>query len=627
VANVAFLYNSQQYFHVEISDEKTTVMETYRTEGVEGLKVIPDKAYYDVGELARMEVVYTGSKAATKWLYYDAVSRGFVVTTGRMKLDDNNKASFTLPITEDLAPLAEIRVYKTQKDLNVAHDVALFGVGTAATGLNVSIDTDKELYLPNDSITFQFTVTDKGAPIQAALGIAGVDQSVFEIHERFTGLEKVLQNLENEFITPQYQICNYVYSPDSPSGAIPEETESVVSKKKLSTTGGSAMLVLAGTSHLDYADQLEDYYGTYYWFILAFLGLLGYLGLFILALKYKTAAVLAMVLLILLPIIMTAGMIMYYITQNLSTMGGNGGGSVGLTDSGTEATELRQDEWDDQNRPVAETKDSDDDGMDTMLGGGIGDGGIDGELPKLPDESSGYTDAGDPETNGGAKSMQIRQYFPETWYWNPSLITDGTGKASLSLTTPDSITTWNVEAVASTKDERFGLGTKNVTVFKGFFIEPDLPVSVVRNDEFQLKILIYNYEPNPGNITVTLHPANWYDLLSNSTTATKFVNASSVTSVEFMIQAKEVGTFKLTVDGDNGKKIDRVIKDMRVEPDGKPIEELINGGLDNDQTVDATITFNPDRIPNSTNCKAPGRFGGSNPRRRGELYRVRLRLR
>jgi hypothetical protein len=69
-----------------------------------------------------------------------------------------------------------------------------------------------------------------------------------------------------------------------------------------------------------------------------------------------------------------------------------------------------------------------------------------------------------------------------------------------------------------------------------------------------------------------------------------------------MIRTKEVGKFKITVDGDNGRKIDRVIKEIRVEPDGKAFEELINGGLDNDETVNATISFNADRIPNSTNA-------------------------
>ena len=49
----------------------------------------------------------------------------------------------------------------------------------------------------------------------AALGISIVDKSVFEISERFNGLEKLYYELEEEFITPQYEIHEYIFSNDT----------------------------------------------------------------------------------------------------------------------------------------------------------------------------------------------------------------------------------------------------------------------------------------------------------------------------------------------------------------------------------------------------------------------------
>jgi uncharacterized protein YfaS (alpha-2-macroglobulin family) len=590
VAKISFTYDNQRYITIRVSDGETSVHETYYFRGSEGLKVIPDDTYYDVGEVAQIQIMYTGEKAVTKWVYYDVLAKGFVVHTGRLKLDKNNRGSISLPITSDMAPLAEIRVYKTLTDLNVAHDLALFGVGTAETGLNVSIDTDRGLYMPNDQITFQFTVTDHGDPVQAALGLAGVDQSVFEIHERFTGLEKVIHDLEEEFITPQYEICNYVYSPGSALGGVPEESVSVVSKTELSTAGKSSMLVVTGTSHLDYANQLENYYGSYYWFTLLFLGLMGFLVLFVLALKYSKARAIVGALLVLLPIFMVGGMLAWVIQTQVSTLGGE--------------------EFDDVERGDAVEmfpEDEDRAAKSSYEEGSMGLGGFDGDgtgldVPTLPDHDSDGTPDEKSDDGDGFKPIQTRQYFPETWFWEPSLITNELGQATLKLTTPDSITTWNVEAVASTKDERFGLGTKNVTVFKGFFIEPDIPLKVVQGDEFPLRILIYNYEHVPNNVTVTLYQSNWYDLLENASVTTAYVNASSVTSVEFRIRALNVGTFKLIVDGDNGAKVDRVIKEMTVEPNGKAIETLVNGGLDNDQIVEHKMELYENRIHNSTNA-------------------------
>ena len=92
---------------------------------------------------------------------------------------------------------------------------------------------------------------------------------------------------------------------------------------------------------------------------------------------------------------------------------------------------------------------------------------------------------------------RIREWFPETWYWNPVLITDKNGEASVSLTTPDSITTWEIKAVGSTQNAKIGVTNENLTVFQQFFIEPDIPVSVVRNDTFPLRTTPTRTYPRP----------------------------------------------------------------------------------------------------------------------------------
>ena len=46
----------------------------------------------------------------------------------------------------------------------------------------------------------------------------------------------------------------------------------------------------------------------------------------------------------------------------------------------------------------------------------------------------------------------------------------------------------------------------------------------------------------------------------------------------------------------------RVIKDIKIVPDGKAIEELMNGVLENNQIDSAKITLLDNRIPNSTNA-------------------------
>ena len=75
---------------------------------------------------------------------------------------------------------------------------------------------------------------------------------------------------------------------------------------------------------------------------------------------------------------------------------------------------------------------------------------------------------------GEKEPARIRQFFPETLYTNPSLITDEQGKAALNLEMADSITTWRLTAMASTKDGKLGANTKGIQVFQDFFVDIDL---------------------------------------------------------------------------------------------------------------------------------------------------------
>ena len=50
--------------------------------------------------------------------------------------------------------------------------------------------------------------------------------------------------------------------------------------------------------------------------------------------------------------------------------------------------------------------------------------------------------------------VRVREYFPETMLWQPALITDDKGRATLPVTFADSITTWRLSASASSRPAR-----------------------------------------------------------------------------------------------------------------------------------------------------------------------------
>ena len=85
----------------------------------------------------------------------------------------------------------------------------------------------------------------------------------------------------------------------------------------------------------------------------------------------------------------------------------------------------------------------------------------DGGVPEVMPGAGGA----DPEA-GGAAGPKVRKDFPETLYYNPSLITDPSGKASVTLDMADSITEWRISTLANTADGVVGSTTGAITVFK-----------------------------------------------------------------------------------------------------------------------------------------------------------------
>jgi CD109 antigen len=83
------------------------------------------------------------------------------------------------------------------------------------------------------------------------------------------------------------------------------------------------------------------------------------------------------------------------------------------------------------------------------------DGMLGGAEEGMPMRAAGATStttgaAGPPadKTAGGLAEVQrVRQFFPETWIWEETL-TDGDGEATIDVEAPDSITTWDLRAVA-----------------------------------------------------------------------------------------------------------------------------------------------------------------------------------
>jgi uncharacterized protein YfaS (alpha-2-macroglobulin family) len=217
------------------------------------------------------------------------------------------------------------------------------------------------------------------------------------------------------------------------------------------------------------------------------------------------------------------------------------------------------------------------------------------EAKKTREEARAKDGTGAAAATGG----HVRSYFPEALYINPEILTNGEGKASITIPLADSITTWRMAMLASTQTGALGTGTAELKVFQDFFVDLDLPVTLTQGDMVSIPVAVYNYAGHAGNVDLKLEPGDWFSLEGAGERSIS-VGAGQVGAAQFTITAKKIGKFKLTLNGRmNGgsEREDTVVREIEVVPNGEAKEIVFSGRLDS--AVSQTVRFPEGSIPDS----------------------------
>ena len=105
----------------------------------------------------------------------------------------------------------------------------------------------------------------------------------------------------------------------------------------------------------------------------------------------------------------------------------------------------------------------------------------------------------------------IREDFPDTAYWNGKIETDREGKAQVTISLPDNLTTWVADLRGVTQDSRVGEATREVIVSKELLIRPQTPRFVVVGDRTRIAAVVHNNTSEDVIASVSLQ-ANGLDL-------------------------------------------------------------------------------------------------------------------
>jgi hypothetical protein len=217
---------------------------------------------------------------------------------------------------------------------------------------------------------------------------------------------------------------------------------------------------------------------------------------------------------------------------------------------------------------------------------------VEKEVEKVVEEAGATP--GDEQAAGEAP--RLRQYFPETLYWAPEVLTDEEGYVSLEIPMADSITTWRLTALASSQDSQLGYATHGIRVFQDFFVDVDLPVSLTQGDEISIPVGVFNYLPNPQQVRLVVEQEPWFELLGSGE-HTLTIGPNDIDVVYFPIRVKAFGRqgFQITAWGE--QMSDAIRRQVRVVPDGKEIRLTESDWLREPQEI--TLDIPAEAVPDT----------------------------
>jgi A-macroglobulin TED domain/Alpha-2-macroglobulin family/Carboxypeptidase regulatory-like domain/MG2 domain/A-macroglobulin receptor binding domain/Macroglobulin domain MG3/Alpha-2-macroglobulin bait region domain len=170
---------------------------------------------------------------------------------------------------------------------------------------------------------------------------------------------------------------------------------------------------------------------------------------------------------------------------------------------------------------------------------------------------------------GQASTPRLREYFPETLLWQPSLETDGKGRAQISFKLADNITTWKIAVIGSTEDGQIGVAEKEIKAFQPFFVEHDPPRVLTEGDEISLPVVVRNYLERAQNVDLEIKPESWFTLLGPASKQAE-VAAGDATRETFDLRAiASVKDGKQRITARASDDSDAIEKPVTVHPDGE----------------------------------------------------------
>ncbi|HVG93453.1 MAG TPA: MG2 domain-containing protein, partial [Planctomycetota bacterium] len=163
----------------------------------------------------------------------------------------------------------------------------------------------------------------------------------------------------------------------------------------------------------------------------------------------------------------------------------------------------------------------------------------------------------------GAPSL--RTYFADTAAWQPHVVTDAEGRASVKAILPDNLTRWRATVRGVAGESLFGEGKAFLTARRDVLIRLDAPRFLVGGDEATIPTVVHNQ--SAGDIDAQVKVAATGASLAGEDGAVK-VPAGGRTVVDRVLSAKDPGAVRLEAEVTSAAGGDKVEAAFRTQAHG-----------------------------------------------------------
>jgi hypothetical protein len=108
------------------------------------------------------------------------------------------------------------------------------------------------------------------------------------------------------------------------------------------------------------------------------------------------------------------------------------------------------------------------------------------------------------DADKSAAGIKVRKRFPDTAYWNPTVVTGPDGKGQVSFEMPDTLTTWRATVRGATMATEVGQAVAKVRCIKDLLVRLETPRFLVQNDRLTISAVAHNYTRSRQEVSIWL---------------------------------------------------------------------------------------------------------------------------